>query len=218
MSFPAAEQEAQTYYDILEVPPTASAQEIRAAYLRMKSAYRPENIAHYALFSEEESRSLLSRIEEAHQVLSHPERRKEYDQKYGLIEVFEEISTPGNVIPIERSPERVIEAPIKASAPQTLSTLPHFSNDPVIDSWIENETSFNGEFWKRIREARCVTLEELSDYTKINRKYLRAIEEEDFKKLPAPVFVRGFITQIARYLKIPAEKSVPAYLSRIKKD
>ena len=43
------------------------------------------------------------------------------------------------------------------------------------------------------------------------------LEEEAFEKLPAAVFVRGFIVQIAKSLKLPPDQVAPAYMSRYKR-
>ena len=67
---------------------------------------------------------------------------------------------------------------------------------------------------KKIRETKKISLEELSEFTKISRTYLKAIEDENYTKLPAAVYLRGFVTHMAKFLKIPADKAVPAYMAR----
>jgi cytoskeletal protein RodZ len=56
----------------------------------------------------------------------------------------------------------------------------------------------------------------MSNITKISKTYLQAIEQDDYKKLPALVFVRGFLVQVCRILKLPKEKVLDAYLQRFK--
>ena len=68
--------------------------------------------------------------------------------------------------------------------------------------------------YKKNPRARHLSIEELADYTKISKKYLKAIEEEDYPKLPAPVYLRGFVIQLAKRLKIPSETVAAAYLAR----
>ena len=43
--------------------------------------------------------------------------------------------------------------------------------------------------------------------------YLKAIEEERFEDLPAPVYVRGFVTEYARYLKINSQRAVEDFMA-----
>jgi cytoskeletal protein RodZ len=59
-----------------------------------------------------------------------------------------------------------------------------------------------GENLRRERELRGVTLAELANATKINPRYLRALEEDQFEILPSGVFGRGFVRSIARYLNL----------------
>jgi cytoskeletal protein RodZ len=73
---------------------------------------------------------------------------------------------------------------------------------------------WKGEFLKKVRETRRVSIEELSEFTRISKTYLKAIEDEDYKHLPAAVFLRGFIVQVAKKLKIPHEKVANAYIAR----
>jgi curved DNA-binding protein CbpA len=82
---------------------------------------------------------------------------------------------------------------------------------------IANETEWRGALLRRIREMRRYSLDDLAQITKISKTYLLAIEEESFEKLPAPVFVRGFLLQIAKTLKIPTEPVAQAYMLRYQK-
>ena len=50
------------------------------------------------------------------------------------------------------------------------------------------------------RIARGMTLEDAQRSTRIARRYLQALEEEDFEALPAPVFARGFLRSYSQYL------------------
>ncbi len=79
---------------------------------------------------------------------------------------------------------------------------------------IEKEIEWRGCFLKKIREAHHISLEELSISTKVSRNYLSAIEEENYSKLPAAVYIRGFVQQIAKTFKLPADKVASAYVSR----
>lgn len=91
------------------------------------------------------------------------------------------------------------------------------SQDPVIENEIKNETEFRGAFLKKIREYRNISLEELCEFTKISKSYLASIETEEFDNLPASVYVRGFIVQVAKALKLPPDKVATGYMSHYKK-
>lgn len=57
-----------------------------------------------------------------------------------------------------------------------------------------------GERLKRERELREVSLDELSKATRISNRFLQALENEDWEKLPGGVFGHGFVRAVARYL------------------
>ena len=82
---------------------------------------------------------------------------------------------------------------------------------------MEGATEFTGDFLRKIREYKNLDLERLSDMTKVSRMYLQGIEMEDFGKLPAPVYVRGFVFQYAKCLKLKPEIVANAYVARMKK-
>lgn len=62
-----------------------------------------------------------------------------------------------------------------------------------------------GETFKKAREARGLSLEEVAENTKIRYRYLEAIEKENFKIIPGHVYGKGFIRNYARYLGINPE-------------
>jgi len=205
-------------YDVLELTPDATPQEIRSAYLRLKSAYGKDNIAHYTVFSREETEQMLQNIESAYVTLSNPERRRYYDQNQG----FKTADAPGSDLfgaQATHSPSHGMNMDSANLAAMTSMGGMHSPQDSSLndlDLIIQNEQQWSGAALRRIREARRITLEDLSDYTRISRTYLQALENDDFNKLPALVYVRGFIQQISKRLKLPTEVVSQAYLTRLK--
>jgi cytoskeleton protein RodZ len=65
-----------------------------------------------------------------------------------------------------------------------------------------------GDRMRREREMRGVTLEEISESTKISKRSLQALEEEDFDLLPGGIFNKGFVRAYARFLGIDEEQAV----------
>lgn len=68
-----------------------------------------------------------------------------------------------------------------------------------------------GERLKRERELREVTLEEVSTATRISSRFLEALENEDWPRLPGGIFGRGFVRTIARYLGLNEESLLAEY-------
>src|ERR1035437_9317277 len=87
-----------TFYDVLDLGPDATPQEVRGAYLRAKAAYNRDSIALYSLINQDETSSLVEQIEQAYQILSHPERRREYDRLHGILNFNQEV-VGGHSIP-----------------------------------------------------------------------------------------------------------------------
>jgi cytoskeletal protein RodZ len=68
-----------------------------------------------------------------------------------------------------------------------------------------------GERLKRERELREVTMEEITAATRIGSRFLEALENEEWSKLPGGVFNRGFVRSIARYLGLDEEALLGEY-------
>lgn len=68
-----------------------------------------------------------------------------------------------------------------------------------------------GEHLRREREMRGVSLEEISSATRIQGKFLEAIEAEQWEKLPGGVFNRGFVKSVAHYLGLDEEAILGEY-------
>ena len=62
-----------------------------------------------------------------------------------------------------------------------------------------------GERLKREREMREVSLAEVTSGTRIGQRFLEALENEEWDKLPGGIFSRGFVRSIARYLGLNEE-------------
>lgn len=74
----------QTYYELLEIHPNASPDEIRAAYERANELYAPDSVAIYALENPSIADELRARITEAMEILTDADLRVEYDRTIGL--------------------------------------------------------------------------------------------------------------------------------------
>ncbi len=66
---------------------------------------------------------------------------------------------------------------------------------------------------KQAREQRGVTLEELSQSTKIGTRLLLALEQDHYDQLPGGIFTKGFIRAYARAVGVDDEKAIAEYLA-----
>jgi cytoskeletal protein RodZ len=88
------------------------------------------------------------------------------------------------------------------------STYPWLRILPLMQ---ETGVSPLGETLRRARLSRGTTFEEAERVTRIPRKYLEALENENFGILPAPVFARGFLRSYASYLGLDAGDLLPFF-------
>jgi cytoskeletal protein RodZ len=68
-----------------------------------------------------------------------------------------------------------------------------------------------GETLRRARTAKGITIEDAERVTRIPRKYLEALELENFGILPAPVYARGFLRSYASYLGLEPKELLPFF-------
>jgi radical SAM protein with 4Fe4S-binding SPASM domain len=77
-----------------------------------------------------------------------------------------------------------------------------------------DQTLWTGEVLRQLREARGLSLQQLSERTKITRHHLENIEADRFGLLPAPVYLRGILLSLARELRLDGQKVARSYLER----
>ena len=184
---PWREVPPSSHHDVLEVERGATDEEIRRAYKRMCGVFDPENLVTFGLFDEEGLDTARSRIDEAYDVLLDPARRRPYE-----ISVFPE------------APETKAEAKQEQAPAGELPPAPSITPD----------TEFGGTLLRAVRESQGTSLQQISERTKVGINYLRCIEEDEFSNLPAAVYVRGFVTEFAKCLRLDPEQVTQSYLRR----
>ncbi len=68
-----------------------------------------------------------------------------------------------------------------------------------------------GETLRLARVAKKITFEDAERVTRISRRYLEALEQENFGILPAPVYARGFLRSYAGYLGLDPSQLLPLF-------
>jgi len=186
----------QNFYDLLEISPSATPEEILRAYERARSLYGAGSLAAYALLSPEEGAALARRIEEAGDVLTDPEARAGYDARLPAEEVR----------PARPAPEPSAQPPPAPPPPEAVPTWKPFV-PPEGAVW-------TGELLRQAREAHGMTVAQMAERTKVSRMHIEAVEGDRFEQLPVPVYLRGIVMCIARELRLDGQKVSRAYLER----
>ncbi len=211
------------FYELLEVSHTATSQEIHKAYERIRRVYDPNSIALYSLFTPEETAAIHQRIEEAYRTLVYEDNRKKYDAM--LRERNELPELPPSPQPAPKAPSRPFPVPPSTrqegqftgsdsgAVPQVMSAPPRPVPEEVspVSPFI---AEFTGPVIKVLREQRGMSIRDIADMTKVSVRYIEFIEEENFMKLPARAYIRGFVMLYAKALGYDPEKMTSDYLKR----
>ena len=73
-----------------------------------------------------------------------------------------------------------------------------------------------GDKFRKEREKKGISLDDVSNVTKIGSRMLKAIEDEQFDQLPGGVFNKGFIRAYAKHLGLDDAEAVTAYLAALR--
>jgi cytoskeleton protein RodZ len=68
-----------------------------------------------------------------------------------------------------------------------------------------------GQKLRKEREMRGISLDQIAQATRIQKQFLRALEENNFDILPAPVFITGFLRVYATHLGLDADAIITEY-------
>jgi hypothetical protein len=343
--------EEPTLYDVLEVDPESSTDELRAAVERARETYGPESVAVYALVDESQIEELRAKLDEAEEVLLDPARRIAYDRSIGRLapatlwaeddddeegeplppieagpharvgdleldaeaddaggEEDEEedeaprqqafaldvggapgafgrtadteaparpeallsgdwaAAVPGDAVarpPPEPLPVSVLSpepvavlptveeertglppslglrvkpadqapgpeeevpaappplppaaplAPPPMAAPERPPELPGRPREGLGKLEIPSDAEFNGELLRRVRESYGLSLQQVAERTRITRLHLENVEADRYDRLPATVYLRGILVNLARELRLDPARVSKTYL------
>ncbi len=68
-----------------------------------------------------------------------------------------------------------------------------------------------GKYLREARELCGVDLRDAAQQTRISIRYLKALEEEDFSRLPGEIFVKGFLKNYAKFLRLDQSEVIKKY-------
>jgi curved DNA-binding protein CbpA len=269
----------QNYYQLLEVPITATIEEIRSAYARALQLHDPASAAMYALADPSQIEDLRNMLVEAMETLTSVELRADYDRslgfapaaaarsgptQLGMTEILRSASSQPHLHrtiasrpsaddqrvettathPIE-TPDAVPSSPEEPAAPgpeaaavnpigrpDAVPSPPEEPAAPGPDAAAAQpsplahqirakpkefspDAEFNGELLREVRESRGLTLQQVGERTRISVRHLENVEADRYEGLPAAVYLRGIVMNLARELKLDPIRVARSYLSLV---
>jgi flagellar biosynthesis protein FlhG len=178
----------EDYYELLEISPDATPDQIQRAYDHAKRTFSEDSLATYSLLTPEDRLQMLERIEHAYRILMNDAARRKYDQGIGVKE--------------DRPRAGGLKTPNVAELSHLLTALPE---------------QLTGRDLRNIREHLGISIQEISARTRIHLPYLEFIEDNRYEKLPHEVYLRAYLTQYAQVLGLDATNLVKAYLKNCPK-
>jgi DnaJ-class molecular chaperone len=203
------------YYELLKISYNASSFEVRQAYKHMLAIYEENSLATYSLFTEDERKLILSKIEDAFMTLIDDEKRKAYDN---------------NLVNAGEAPDNLLTArENKKAIPIYQTSKARANNNSLVrikKKIREKETGdlaaamlkgdqISGKDLKNVRESMGIELEEIFQVTKISPTALAAIEKDDVAHLPPKIYLISFLKSYAEALQLDPKQVVDGYIKNL---
>ena len=203
------------YYEVLRISYNASSFEVRQAYKHMLAIYEENSLATYSLFTEDERKLILSKIEDAFMTLIDDEKRKTYDNS--LVNAGE---APDNLL-TAREKKKAIPIYQTSKARANSNSLARIKKKirekeaGDLASAMFKGDQISGKDLKNVRESLGIELEEIFQVTKISPTALVAIEKDDVANLPPKIYLISFLKAYAEALQLDPRQIVEGYIKNI---
>lgn len=205
--------EQMTYYEMLDIHPGATSLEIRSAYNAALQMYQPDSLVSYSFFSKEERNKILNLLEQAYQTLINEAQRNRYDNELNPQGTSTDegerafVKKPVNIFDINRQKFNF------TTSKNNADLRARIAQSRMIEE-ILARPEIRGADLRAIRNELGVAIESIHQETKIRLDYLNYLEEDKQDKLPAAVFLKGFIKAYLRSLCIePADEICARYMN-----
>jgi len=182
---------------VLGVTRTASDEEVRRAYKRQREIYATGGLATVSLLGVEELAGAQRKLDEAYDTLLDPVRRRAFD-----LSTFPD---PEPEVLSARTTRPALAAEQLMLQEELLREL-------------GPDTEFSGALLRKVRESLGLELVDISIKTKIGRAHLQAVEDERYDDLPALVYTRGFLGELAKQLRVDPMQVQKTYLRRMREE
>ena len=205
------------FYELLELPATASPFEIRQAYRNALSIYEEDSMISDSFFTDEERNAILRRIEGAFSTLIDESQRAAYNKELidsGVMDAsLLEKGKPRSKDPIplfslkKTGGQNSLSAKVKNRIERKDFT--------EVTQEILSKDLISGKDLERLRKHAGIAVEEIFEVTRISLKVLRAIESDDVASLPQTFFLKNFLKAYAELFKLDSGKVIDGYLENI---
>ena len=205
------------YYEWFGLDRGCSLADINNQYEKLKKLYVNENPMLRDIYSDSDLFILNSLIDAIFKELNDPDIRREYDMDIANRIVSLETSFPdifilGEVIKKYNRGKKggvlvkkdVFGRSADKKVPST-TELEFADSNEIFNKY--KDLPVTGELLRKIREEIGISYELIISRTKISNGVLYAIENDMYKQLPADLYVRNFVQQYCRTLKLNAENT-----------
>jgi DnaJ-class molecular chaperone len=203
------------YYELLRISYNASSFEVRQAYKHMLAIYEENSLATYSLFTEDERKLILSKIEDAFMTLIDDKKRKAYDNN--LVNAGE---APDNIL-TAREKKKAIPIYQTSKARTNNNSLARIKKKirekdtgDLVATMLKGD-QISGRDLKNVRESMGIDLEEIFQVTKISPTALAAIETDDVAHLPPKIYLISFLKSYAEALQLDPKQVVDGYIKNL---
>jgi len=213
--------EELNFYELLDLKPAAVADEIHRAYRNVRQTYAAGSLAIYSVLTEEERERLQARIKQAYAVLSDEVRRSAYDRQLDLTGNAAQAAldaTKQATRDFRNNLSGTVWGRVKEVLPaqgrlvETVSRVlkSRRSGKPGSDLTISS-----GSYLESIRKLKGLSLEEISERTKIKVRFLEALEREDYGRMPSGAYQRYILKALAQAIDLDPQAVVDDFQRRV---
>ncbi len=207
MTLKLAAKSTQDAFEVLDISPEASPEEIQEAYLLLVATYAENSFASYTILSKEQRIAVLREVEAAYQSLRSRKRiapRSAMKPAAPAEGTPRPAKTPARAIK-PRFWERVYPA-LARLWPARAPSDPGRNNKRQANRQLtRNYRLTAGQHLKNVRTLKGLTLQSVSEATNIRVSYLRALEEGLYDELPTGVYRRLMLSAYAKSLNLSPE-------------
>lgn len=206
--------EELNYYEIFEIPISASVFEIRQAYKEALSIYGDDSPIPYSFFTEEESKEILDRIEKAFSTLIDQDKRALYNKR-----LVREKKIESSDLTKKR---QKVPTPLFSSKGTDGTTISKTIRKRIKDKDLKQtkeailtKDMISGDDLKQLRKTVGVKIEDLFEVTRITVSILEAIENDNFGTLPSTFYLKNFLKAYAELFEVDPKKIIDGYIKNL---